>query len=210
MDNGQWTMDNARMFKYSFLATLVLLTACGVDTTDLSAASSRTMKGPSSAAVVVTEFGDFQCPACGSAYGLINVPLEKNYGDTIRFEFKHFPLRSIHENAYEAAQAAECAADQGKFWEFVDIDYTNQKDLSSGMLRSWAKTLGLDVPLFDRCIRSEIKGTTIMADEAEGEKLGVQGTPSYFVNGSRIQTNSIQALSAAVDSALKKAKNVPL
>ncbi len=186
------------------------LSACGVDTTGLSAASSRTLKGPDSASVTVTEYGDFQCPACGAAYKLINQPIEKKYGAKIRFEFKQFPLRSIHENAFEAAQASECAADQGKFWEFVDIDYLNQKDLSSEMLRTWAKTLGLDVTLFDRCVNSEIKSAMIMAEEAAGEKIGVQGTPTYFVNGQRVTQNGVDTLSAAIDAALKDAKNVPL
>lgn len=168
------------------------------------------MKGPENAGVTLTEFGDFQCPACGSAYTIINLPLEKKYEGKIRFAFKHFPLRNIHENAYESAQAAECAADQGKFWEFLDMDYTHQKDLSSKMLRTWGAALGLDADLFDRCIRSEIKGDTVMADEAEGEKLGVQGTPSYFVNGVRVKENTLEAISAAIDEALTQAKNAPL
>ena len=194
----------------SVVGMTLALSACGVDTTGLSAASSRTAKGPDSAGVTVTEYGDFQCPACGGAYKLINLPIEKKYAANIRFEFKHFPLRSIHENAFEAAQASECAADQGKFWEFVDIDYLNQKDLSSEMLRTWAKTLGLDVALFDRCVKSEIKSAMIMADEAAGEKLGVQGTPTYFVNGKRITENGVDTLSAAIDAALEESKNVPL
>ena len=193
-----------------WLLPFAILAACGVDTTGLTAASSRPMKGPASAGVTVTEFGDFQCPACGSAYTIINKPLEAKYAGKIRFEFKHFPLRNIHENAYEAAQAAECAADQGKFWEFVDMDYTHQKDLSSDTLRTWGTALGLNADLYDRCIRSEIKGDTVMADEAEGEKLGVQGTPAYFVNGVRVENNALDPISAAIDAALKQAKNSPL
>lgn len=188
----------------------ISLSACGVDTTGLSAASSRPIKGPETALVTVTEYGDFQCPACGSAYTIINQPLLAKYESKIRFEFKHFPLRTIHVNAYEAAQAAECAADQGKFWEFVDMDYQQQKDLSSTMLRTWGAALGLNADLFDRCIRSEIKGATIMADEAEGEKLGVSGTPAYFVNGVRVEVSSLEALVTAVDEALAKAKSTPL
>jgi protein-disulfide isomerase len=195
---------------FVLLFSAAILTACGVDTTGLSKESSRTVKGPSSALVTVTEFADFQCPACGSAYTLINVPLEEKYGNRIRFEFKHFPLRSIHTYAFEAAQASECAADQGKFWEFVDINYNNQKDLSSAALRDWGMTLGLDADLFDRCIRSGIKEDTVMENVTEGEKLGVAGTPSYFVNGQRVQTNNIDAISAAIDAALQQSKNVPL
>lgn len=191
-------------------SAFVFLSACGVDTTGLTAASSRIMKGPETALVTVTEYADFQCPACASAYTIINKSLEEKYGQSVRFEFKHFPLRSIHQYAYEAAQAAECAADQGKFWEFVDVNYVNQKDLSSAVLRTWGAALGLNADLYDRCIRSEIKGDTIMADEAEGEKLGVQGTPSYFVNGKRVEVSSLEAMSAAIDAALAQAKNAPL
>ncbi len=192
------------------LTSALIVSACGVDTTGLSAESSRTAKGPASATVTVTEYADFQCPACAAAYTLINQPLLAKYGSSIRFEFMHFPLRQLHANAFEAAQAAECAADQGKFWEFVDIDYTNQKDLSSSMLRTWAKTLSLDTDLFDRCVKSGIKGDTVMEDFAQGEKLGVQGTPSYFVNGERVKSNSIEAISAAIDAAKGQVNSTPL
>ena len=175
-----------------------------------AANATNHVKGKLDSKVTLVEYGDFQCPACGSAYTIINQPLLAKYGSKIRFEFKHFPLRQIHENAYEAAQAAECAADQGKFWEFVDMDYQQQKDLSSTMLRTWGAALGLNVDLFDRCIRSEIKGATIMADEAEGEKLGVSGTPAYFVNGVRVEVNSLEVMVSAIDEALTKAKSAPL
>ncbi len=194
----------------ALLTGLILLTACGVDTTGLSSESTRTMKGPETAIVTVTEYADFQCPSCASASTLINKPLLEKYGSRLRFEFRHFPLRAIHAYAYEAAQAAECAADQGKFWEFAELSYLQQKDLSSAAIRTWGAGLGLDADLFDRCIRSGIKGETIAADIAEGEKLGVQGTPSYLVNGMRVQTNNLEAISAAVDEVLKKANNAPL
>lgn len=199
--------------KYHVLAVsfaCALLASCGVDTTGLTETSSRPMKGSETALATVTEYADFQCPACASAYTLINVPLEQTYGNKVRFEFKHFPLRSIHAFAYEAAQAAECAADQGKFWEFVEMNYANQKDLSSATLRSWGTVLGLQADLFDRCIRSGIKGETVLADMAEGEKLGVQGTPSYFVNGVRVSQNTLAAISAAIDAAIAQGKSTPL
>ncbi len=168
------------------------------------------MKGSETAIVTVTEYADFQCPACASAYTLINQPLLEKYGSRLRVEFRHFPLRAIHAYAYEAAQAAECAADQGKFWEFVELSYLQQKDLSSNTIRAWGTTLGLDADLFDRCIRSGIKAEAIAVDVAEGERLGVQGTPSYFVNGTRVQTNNLEAISAAVDEVLLKIGNAPL
>lgn len=187
----------------------VVLSACGVDTTGLSETSAKPVLGPDTSSVTVTEYADFQCPACASAYTLINKPLEEKYAANVRFAFKHFPLRAIHPYAYEAALASECAADQGKFWEFVELNYANQKDLSSEALRSWGTALGLDADLYDRCIRSEIKGDAVMSDAEEGEVMDVQGTPSYFVNGQRVQS-SLEAISAAIDQELAKAESAPL
>ncbi len=192
------------------IVSLLLLAACGVDTTGLSAASSRTPAGNPSALVTVSEYGDLQCPACKAAHSILTQPLLAEYGSKIRFEFKHFPLQSIHVHAMEAAQAAECAADQGKFWEFLDLNYAQQADLSSASLRAWAKDLGLDGDLFDRCVRSGIKKATILADYKEGEAQGVNSTPTYFVSGVKATTNTIEALKAAVEKALGQSAAVPL
>ncbi len=194
----------------TLLSIAFLLTACGVDTTGLSPESSRTAKGAETALVTVTEFGDFQCPACKTAHELLTKPILTQYDRKIRFVFKHFPLQTIHAYALEASEAAECAADQGKFWEFVDITYEKQESLKSAALRDWATELKLDVPLFDRCVRSRIKRKTVLADAAEGEKKGVNSTPTYFVNDIRVTGNTIQALSSAIDAALASAKQVPL
>lgn len=192
------------------LVSGLLLAGCGVDTTGLSAESSRTAKGPASALVTVSEFGDLECPACKAAHDIITKPLLAKYGSRIRFEFRHFPLQSIHRYALEAAQASECAADQGKFWEFLDMDYANQADLSSSALRDWAKQMSLDVELFDRCVRSGIKKDTILADYAAGEGAGVNSTPTYFINGTKTSANTLEAISAAVDAALAQASSVKL
>ncbi len=186
------------------------LVACGVDTTGLNAASSRVPRGNLSSTVTVVEFGDFQCPVCKTAHELITKPMLQKYGEKIRFEFMQFPLVNIHQNALEAAEASECAADQGKFWEFFDLAYEKQESLSSSALRDWGKVLGLNADLFDRCISSGIKEKTVMTDEAQGEKVGIEGTPTYFVNGVRIPENSVAAMNAAIDAALKTAQNIPL
>lgn len=202
------------MMSFRTLSTSALLafglTACGVDTTGLSAESSRRPTGVPNASVVVVEFADLQCPACKGAHELITGPLLEKYGNRIRFEFKHFPLSAIHIHAMEAAMAAECAADQGKFWEFIDIDYTNQEKLSSSELRVWGKELGLDEALFDRCIASGIKKKTVLADYAEGEKKGVNSTPTFFINGTRVNLVNVGDLEAAVDAALAASAAVPL
>jgi len=199
-----------RKIPVAIVALSLLLAACGVDTTGLSPKSSKQPKGNPAALVTVTEYGDFQCPACKTAHEFITKPLLQKYGDKIRFEFKQFPLRTIHAYALEAAEASECAADQGKFWEFVDIAYARQADLSSSALRDFAKVLGLDADLFDRCVRSGIKEGTTRSDEADGNALDVQGTPSYFVNGQRVASNTYQALSDAVEQALRQVEKGPL
>lgn len=197
------------MRRFFPFAIIILFTACGVDTTGLNPESSRTPKGSVTALVTVMEFGDIQCPSCKSAHTLINKPLTEQYGDRIRFEFKHFPLRAMHPYALEAAEASECAADQRKFWEFVDLAYENQQSLSSSALREWAKVLGLDEALFDRCVKSNIKEDTILADYKEGEEKGVGGTPTYFVNGTKV-ASTLEDISAAVDAAIEQASVAPL
>ncbi len=172
-----------------FIASSALLfAACSVDTTGLSEESSRAPKGNPAASVVVTEYADLQCPACKAAQDSIVQPLLEEYGDRIAFEFKHFPLRSIHRFALEAAEAAECAADQGAFWEYHDVIYARQDMLSSAALRSWAGELGLDEELFDRCVSSGVKRKTILTDFEEGRNAGVQGTPTFFINGERVDS----------------------
>lgn len=189
---------------------LLLLAACGVDTTGISAASSKQPEGPSGATVTVTEYGDLQCPACKGAYDLVNKPLLAKYGKQIKFVYKQFPLQGLHQFALEAAEASECAADQGKFWEFVDTDYTHQADLSSAKLREWAASLKLNMDVFERCVTSGIKKGAVLADFDEGQKLGVNSTPSYFVNEKRVVINQVTDLDAAVDAALKQASAAPL
>ena len=103
------------------IAVVTLALAACTDTTGLSDTSSRGPKGSANAAVTVAEYADLQCPACQAAHTQINAPLLQKYGAQIRFEFKHFPLRSIHRYALEASMASECAADQGKFWEYVEM-----------------------------------------------------------------------------------------
>ena len=181
------------------LSATLLLTAC-IDKTGLSADSTRPPAGNADAGVTVLEFADLQCPACRAAYELVTKPLLEKEGSRIRFVFKHFPLQQIHRFAMEAAEAAECAADQGKFWEFVDLDYTKQDQLSSQALRDWAKELNLDVDLFNRCVRSHIKRPFILSEYDEGEKGGVRGTPTFFVNGKQVET-TVEALTKAVNDA---------
>lgn len=186
--------------------SLLILSACTVDTTGLSEESAR---GPhpssnANAAVTITEFGDLECPACAAAHIGLITPLLQQEGQRISYEFKHFPLRSIHRYALEASMAAECAADQGKFWEYSDLVFTEQSSLSADgeeALQAWAAELGLDTELFNRCLASDIKRDTVLADYDEGRDMGVTGTPTFFVNGQRVETD-LDAMREAIDAQL--------
>ena len=189
------------------LATLSLslaLSAC-VDTTGISPQSSKTPKGNPQSVVVVTEYADLQCPACRGAYESVVKPILAKYGNQIRYDYVHFPLRAIHQYTMDLSEAAECAADQGKFWEYVDLAFTNQPDLKSGSAAEWGNSLVADKDLFSRCTRSHIKSKEILAQYDAGVALGVLGTPTFFVNGKQVKA-SVDDLSAAIDAQLKGAQ----
>lgn len=192
--------------KLSHLLTPALtlaLVAC-VDTTGLTGDIHKEPHPKSNAngAVIVVEFADLQCPACRAAHELIVKPLLEKKGSVIRYEFHHFPLRSIHRFALDAAEAAECAGDQKKFWEYVDLVYTEQDALGKNALIDWSQKLKLDEDLFYRCTRSHIKRDAILAEYETGQKAGVTGTPTFFVNGQRVES-TVEAITAAIDASLK-------
>lgn len=184
-------------------STVLFLAACGVDTTGLSPDLHNEPHPSTSAnaAVTVMEYADFQCPACKAAHTVILKPLVEKYGTQIRYEFHHMPLSSIHRFAIDAAEAAECSADQGKFWEFADIVFERQDTLSREALTQWGRELELDMELFERCRDSHIKRDGVIASYDEGREKGVTGTPTFFVNGTRVESD-IAAISAAIDEAV--------
>ncbi len=188
-----------RMKRFLSLAALSLgLVAC-VDTTGLSAESSRPShpRSNANAAVVVEEFADLQCPSCKAASTMIVPPMLEKYGAQIRYDYHQFPLSSIHRYAMDAAEASECAADQGKFWEFVDVAFAKQEELSPAALDAWGEALELDTDLYERCRASHIKRDTIQAEYDAGRALGVTGTPTFFVNGKKVES-TIEAIGAAI------------
>lgn len=193
------------MRKLLLLAPLLALAAC-VDTTGLSATIHTDVHPDTSqnALVTVTEYADLQCPACRAAHTTLVKPLIAKYGTRIGYDFRHFPLTSIHRYAMEAAEGAECAADQDAMWEFIDLAYANQPEMNSETIREWAASLGVDEELFDRCVESHVKRKAIQASYEEGRSKGVQGTPTFFVNGVQTQA-TMEALSAAIDAALDQA-----
>jgi len=138
-------------------------------------------RGPDNAAVTIVEFSDFQCPYCSRVYPTVE-KLMKDYDGKVRLVFRHFPL-SFHPNAEKAAEAAACAADQGKFWQMHDKMFTNQQKLAVEDLKLLAKDIGVDQGKFDKCLDSGEKAPLVSADEKDGEQAGVSGTPAFFING---------------------------
>ncbi len=185
--------------------SLVLLLAACVDTTGISPESTKQPKGNAQSVAQVIEYADLECPACRTAYDSITKPLFEKYGNQISYSFKQFPLRSIHRYTMDLAEASECAADQGKFWEYVDMAYENQRDLKAGSATEWGNALVADTALFSRCTRSHIKQKAIMAEYDAGVAIDVLGTPTFFVNGKQVKA-TMEDLSAAIDAQLKGAQ----
>ncbi len=158
--------------------------------------------GPATAKVVVVEFGDFECPYCGQEEPVVKQMLT-DYAGQILFAFKEFPLASIHPYAELAAEAALAANAQGKFWPYHDLLYANQAALGRTALDSYATMLGLDLTTFDGALDGGTYASAVAADEALGVKLGVNATPTFFVNGAVVVgAVPYAALKAAVDAAL--------
>lgn len=144
--------------------------------------SPRPVKGDPKSSIIVEEFSDFQCPACRAAQPTVEQIL-RQFGDKILFKYKHFPLLSIHANAFNAALAAECANDQGQFWEYHDLLFANQDNLRSSRLVSLATGLGMNQESLAACLGSRAKSAVVTADMNEGTRRNVNSTPSFFING---------------------------
>jgi len=132
--------------------------------------------------VTVVEFGDFKCPACRAAESTAK-KIREQFGNKIRFAFREFPLIGVHPESEKAAEAAECAAQQGKFWQAVDMFYEHQEDLSPPALNRYAAELGLDSQKFVVCLQKGEMASRVTRDLEDGRALGVHMTPTFFVNG---------------------------
>jgi protein-disulfide isomerase len=138
-------------------------------------------KGKADAKIVLVEFSDFQCPFCSRVTPTLKQILDKN-GDDVRIVFKHLPL-GMHPKAPAAHAAAEAAHLQGKFWEMHDLIFANQAEMSPEKYVEYAKQIGLDAERFQRDVASDAVKKRVAADSAEAARLGVSGTPAFFVNG---------------------------
>ncbi len=144
--------------------------------------SPRPVLGKAEANLKLEEFSDFQCPACKSAQPLLKEILA-TFGDRLSFQYKHYPLISIHTQAFRAALAAECANDQNQFWAYHDKLFDNQPNFSETELINYAVELNLDKENFSACLKSKAKTEVVRQDIKEGDDLGVNATPTFFLDG---------------------------
>jgi protein-disulfide isomerase len=158
------------------------------------------IEGSLSAPVEIVEFGDYQCPYCGQAYPIIK-DIQVLYEGQIKFIFRNFPLTEIHQHAFLAAQSAEAAALQGKFWEMHDAIYENQARLSEDLFLELATELGLDLEKFKKDVASAEVKEKVEGDFESGVRSGVNGTPSFYVNGQKFDGGAIDLRNMLNESA---------
>ncbi|MCW3467561.1 DsbA family protein [Chitinophaga nivalis] len=154
--------------------------------------------GPAGAVVELVEYGDFQCPYCGEAFSIVK-SLQDALQDTLRFVFRNFPLREAHEYALDAALAAEAAGRQQRYWEMHDAIYQHQQELDELLLARLAKDLKLDMDQFAEDLEDPRLVSKIEADFESGIRSGVNGTPTFFINGKRYDGDYRELLSALRD-----------
>jgi protein-disulfide isomerase len=141
-------------------------------------------QGPSAALVTLVEYGDYQCPACGAAYPVVK-ELQKTFPNDLRLIFRNFPLTRSHPYALAAAETAEAAALQGKFWEMHDLLFERQHLLETGVLATWAQEIGLNLEQFKSALVEGNIEERLKQDRMSAIRSGVNGTPSFFINGAK-------------------------
>jgi protein-disulfide isomerase len=142
------------------------------------------IQGPAEAPLTLVEYGDYECPYCGAAYPIVK-EVQSRLGDRLRFVFRNFPITTSHPYAERAAEAAEAAGSQGKFWEMHDLLYENQKRLEDADLHRYAAQLGLDAQAFAEDLANGAHTGRVREDFMSGVRSGVNGTPTFYINGLR-------------------------
>lgn len=172
---------------------------------------SNNVYGENKKNVTLVEYGDFQCPGCGSYYPIIK-ELKEKYAEDIQFQFRNFPLSQIHPNARAASRAAYAAAKQNKFWEMHDMLYEQQTSWSgitdaAPTFQRYANQIGLDMDQYQTDFASTEANNVINADYAEGTKQGVNSTPTFFLQGKKIESapQNLEDFSKLIDDAIKEA-----
>lgn len=160
-------------------------------------------QGPESAPVTLVEYGDYECPYCGAAYPVVK-RLQKHYGNRLRFVFRNFPLTNAHPHAELAAETAEFAGAHEKFWEMHDLLYENQDRLGISLFEQLADSLQLPLDGLAQALQSHQFKSRVRADFSSGARSGVNGTPTFFINGTRYENSpEYPDMLAAIDEALK-------
>lgn len=158
-------------------------------------------EGPADAKVTIVMFSDFQCPACSAAHPILKRVIAE-YPGKVRFVVRDFPLESIHDHAFAAARAANAAAKQGKFFEYIDLLYDGQKAFSDEAFVAFAEKLGLNTKKFTADFNDSSAADEIRKDIADGNAYGVSGTPTIFINGKKLRNPAPDLLRKAIDAAL--------
>lgn len=166
------------------------------------ATDDQPARGNPDAPVTIVEFTDYQCPGCAQMQAILEKLLEE-YAGKVRLVVRDFPL-SQHKEAFKAAEAAEAARQQGKYWEYASLLYKNQNDLSPESLKRYASQIGLDRAQFDRALDGGKLADQVLRDLQDGAKIGVNSTPTIFVNGRQVKERSYESLKAAIEAALAR------
>ncbi|MEJ1382511.1 MAG: thioredoxin domain-containing protein [Candidatus Sedimenticola sp. (ex Thyasira tokunagai)] len=165
--------------------------------------SQELSKGPSDAKITIVEFSDFECPFCSKVQGTLDEVL-KAYPEDVRLVYRHFPL-SFHRNALTASEATMCAQDQGKFWPMHDEIFSDQKNIAVDDLKKHAETIGLEMTEFNNCLDQRTHKEYVTADVNEASRIGVSATPTFYVNGVKLEGGyDMSNFSKAIDRELKK------
>jgi protein-disulfide isomerase len=162
--------------------------------------------GPANAPITIVEFSDFQCPFCRATEPTLK-ELRSPYGDKIRLFYMDYPL-PMHAHALDAARAARCAGEQGKFWPFHDALFADQQKLAPADLKATAQSLGLDTGKFNGCLDQSKYTEQVNQDEARGKQVGINGTPGFFVNGRLISgAQKVDVFEEMIDDELANGAN---
>lgn len=163
----------------------------------------RPWTGGANASVTIVEFTDFECPSCAATQPVLE-EVVKEFGDRVKLVAHSFPLDQ-HKHAFKAAEAAEAAREQGKYWEYATLLFKNQKELEADKLKEYASQAGLDRKRFDAALDSSRFADKVKHELSEGDRVGIDSTPSIFVNGKRVRERTREALKSAIEAAFKDA-----
>jgi len=161
-------------------------------------------RGPAAAPVTIVEFADFECPFCGGFYPTLKL-VEKNYADKVRVVYRQFPLTNIHPSAQKAAEAALCANEQMRFWEFHDSLFADQSRLDVPSLKERAQKLALNTAAFNTCLDSGRQAEAVQKDKDDARKAGVNSTPTVFINGRLLGGRSYAEVQEVIEDELQRA-----